>query len=122
MSLRAASNNTASASVNLTGKTASISSTSLLTGAAAGVYRATVDLITTAVGTAGTVTATITSNNGTMSPSQTTGALSLSATGELSATFTLYSAANQSINYSTTLAGATGSPQYAMRIRLEYLG
>jgi hypothetical protein len=122
MSLRAASSNSVGSAVNLTGKTASITATALASSVAAGIYRVTVDMVTTTAGSAGTVTATIASNNGTTAFNQTTNTLSLSATGELSTTFTLYSAANQNINYSTTVASATGSPQYAVRFRLEYLG
>ena len=110
-------------SVNLAGQTAAISATNLVTAAVAGLYEVTVDLIVTTVGTAGTVSGTIAGNNGSAAFSQTTGTASLTALGaEVSQTFTLYSAAGQNITYATTLAGATGTPQYAARIRVEYLG
>jgi hypothetical protein len=47
----------------------------------------------------------------------------LTAAGELSSQVgTFYCVASQNITYSTTVTGAAGSPQYALRIRLEPLG
>lgn len=116
-------NQAALSQVNLTGQTAAITATNLVASALAGMYRVTVDLIVTTVGTAGTLGATIASNNGVAAFSQASSTASLTALGaEVSQTFTLYSAAGQAITYATALAGATGTPAYAARFHVEYLG
>jgi hypothetical protein len=114
-----------SASVNRTGLNASITSTLLyaVPAGGAGLYRVTVDLVTTTAGTAGTVTGSVVSNNGSAAKTQVTGTTDLTALGnEVSTTFTLYSAASQNINYLTTVASVTGAPFYAARYRVEFLG
>jgi hypothetical protein len=109
--------------VTLAGQTASIGSTGMFTPGLSGVYSFVVDLVTTTAGTGGTVTASIITNNGSAAVTQTTSTVSLGTLGtEGSTTFTAYCAATQSMNYSTTVAGATGSPQYALRVRMEFLG
>lgn len=109
--------------VNLTGQTAAITSTAAFTPGLSGVYRFTVSVEVTTAGTAGTVTASVITNNGLASQTQTTPTASLTASGaEADSTFSAYCAAGQAINYSTTFAGATGAPQYALRIRAEYRG
>lgn len=111
------------APLNLTGQTTAITATTLFTPAIAGMYRVTVDGIVTTVGTAGTLAVTIASNNGVAALSQASATASLTALGaEVSTEFTLYSAAGQAITYATALAGATGTPQYALRIRTSFLG
>jgi hypothetical protein len=113
------------AKVNLTGQTTSISSTTLyaVPSGAAGLYRVSYSLIDTSVGAAGTLTATISWNNGTGTPSQTTSSLNLTSLGaEVSGNFTFYSAASQNISYSTTATSVVGSPTYSLYLRVEYLG
>lgn len=109
--------------VSLTAQAAAITATPVLSTAIAGMYRVTVDLIVTAVGTAGTAAVTIASNNGVAALSQTTGTASLTALGaEVSTEFSMYVGAGTSVTYATTLAGATGTPAYALRIRTSFLG
>ena len=111
------------ASVNALAQTASIGATTALAVTNAGVYRIVVDIVTTTAGSAGTVLATIATNNGSGSFSQSTSALSLTGLGnEGTATLEAYCAASTNIQYSTTVVGAVGGPQYALRIRVEYLG
>ena len=113
------------AQVNLTAQTASVASATLyaVPSSGAGFYLAIVDTICTTAGTAGTVSATIGWNNGSAAATAASGAMSLSTLGnETTQIFTVYSAAIQNITYSTTVSGAAGSPQYAVRIRLVYLG
>lgn len=112
------------AQINLTGQTAAITTTTLyaVPGTGAGLYRATISLIVTTVGTAGTITASLTNNNGTTSQTQTTSTLSVTTTGELTTTIECYSATSQNIQYNTTFNSVTGTPAYSLRIRLEYLG
>ena len=109
--------------VNLTAQTASISSTSAYSVPLSGTYRIIVDAVTTTAGTGGTVTVSVITNNGAGNVTQTTGTAALNTLGsEVSQTFTATVAAGQNINYSTTVTGASGSPQYSLRIRIEYLG
>lgn len=111
--------------VSLTARTASISTTTAITTptGGAGLYRVIVDMVVTTAGTAGTVTATITTNNGSASFAQTSSTLSLTTLGnELSVSFTARCGSATNIQYATTVSGATGSPQYSLNIRAEYLG
>lgn len=110
-------------SVSLTGQTAVITSTALFTPTVSGVFRVAVDGVVTTVGTAGTLAISLQSNNGVANFTQTTATASLTALGaETSTEFTFYAAAGQAVNYSTALAGATGTPAYALRIRASFLG
>ena len=114
------------AALNATAQTGSISTTTLYAvgASSSGMYRVNVDMLCTTAGTGGQVTATIAWNNGVTLASLTTGtALPLNQQGELFAQDgTFYSAGGQNITFSTSATGITGSPQYALRIRLEYLG
>jgi len=100
---------------------ATIINTRLIPGA--GLYRATVSLILTKAATAGTISATIGWNNGTLAQSGSTAALSTTAPigTEIDQSFLFFSAASQSITYLTTLSDVTGTPQYTLRVRLEYV-
>lgn len=113
------------AAVSSTGQTASISTTTTyaVPSGKAGFYRVSVDLITTTAGSAGTVSGSISWNNGSAGITTSVGPLSLATLGnEQSASFTFFSAASQNITYSTTVTGATGSPVYTILVRVEYLG
>jgi len=113
---------TLAGSASLTAQTASVASTPLFTAPVAGTYRATVTLITTAAGSAGTVDASIISNNGSAANTQTTATCSLATLGtELSQVVTFYSAAGQVVDYSTTVASAAGSPAYSVSVVVEQL-
>lgn len=134
----AAGNAASSASVplgtsNLTGQTASIGSTTLLTGhsASAGLYRVSVYMKTTTAGSGGDVVrATVGWNDGsaqTMNvPMLTTGGAGTNLDlGTLNAfvqgSIVVYAAASQNITYTTTVT-KTGSPQYEIHVRIEQLG
>jgi hypothetical protein len=109
-------------SASLSGQTASVTSTPMFTAPVAGTYRATVTLVTTAAGSAGTVDASIISNNGAASNTQTTATCSLATLGtEVSQSFTFVSAAGQAVDYSTTVASAAGSPAYSVSVVVEQL-
>ena len=117
---------------SLTGQTGSVGSTTLLTGttATAGMYRLSFYMKTTTAGTAGTVKATAAWNDGSAQtmdiPLMTTGGAAttvalntLNAFGQGSVV--VYAAASQNITYTTTVTGATGSPQYYIYVRIEKL-
>lgn len=113
--------------VTLTGQAAAIVKTTILNSRmipGAGLYRATVSLILTKAGTAGTISATIGWNNGTLEQSGTTAALlTMAPLGtEVDGSFLFFSAASQNITYLTTFTGVGGPPRYTVRVRLEYVG
>jgi hypothetical protein len=88
----------------------------------AGMYRVTVDLITTTAGAAGTVVATIGWNNGSAAQTQNSATLVLTILGnEVTMSTDLYSAVSQNITYAWTVVGLVGA-DFSVRIRLEYLG
>jgi hypothetical protein len=112
--------------VTLTGQTAGIGRTTIINSRlipGAGLYRATVSLILTKAGTAGTISATIGWNNGALAQSGSTTPLSVTAPlgTEVDGSVLFFSAASQNITYLTTFTGVGGSPQYTVRIRLEYV-
>lgn len=112
-------------SVTLLGQTASIGTTTLLAVGAggAGIYVVYADVIVTTAGTAGTVAVNVSWNNGTTSAGLNSTPFSLTAQGEQAALLgNFYSTSGQNITYSTSVVGATGSPQYAFRLRLQFLG
>ena len=125
------------ASVTLTGQLASIASTLLyaVPATGAGMYWVVVDLINTVAGTGGTVQATVQAvSNGTSVVNMISPNLSLSSNAEVGLTpgggsagfpggpVAFVSAASQNINYSVNVSGALGNPQYALRIRLFFIG
>jgi hypothetical protein len=115
-------------SVSLTERASAIGSTPLVVSTGvipgAGLYRATTAMILTRAGTAGTISTTLAWNNGVLAQSGTTATLSTTAPvgTEVDGSFLFYSAQNTPITYHTTFAGVTGSPQYSLRIRLEFVG
>lgn len=107
------------ATVVLTGQTGSISSTDLVTGQA-GLYQASVYLLNTTPGSAGTLNATISAFDGVNTRNYSPAAdISLSLGGNSSGSAILYSSGT--VSYATTVTGASGSPQYSIRISLEKL-
>lgn len=118
-----ANGTSAQPAVSLAAQTASVASTALFTAPSSGLYSVVVDLITTTAGSAGTVTASVVSNNGLANVTQTTSTCSLATLGtEVSQTFTFYAPAGQVVNYLTTVASAAGSPAYALRTNVKFLG
>ena len=118
---------------DLTAQTGSVAAVTLLTGTTTttGMYRVSCYLKCTTAGTAGTVKATVSFNDGTAQtldiPLLTTagvaGTLSLTTlNGFAQGSVVVYAAASQNITYTTTVTGATGSPQYTVRVRIERLG
>ena len=108
-------NDVTPAALNLTAQTASIVTTTLFTPAADGTYQVNVYCSCTTIGTAGTVTPTIGWRD-----DSTTQSLNLSSVGlTVQGTYVQQSIfvkckSGQPITYATTVAGATGSPQYSM--------
>ena len=105
---------------DLTGQTASIAQSSIYMPKQ-GFYRASIFIGVTTAATAGTISATIywTDDVGATSSVVISG-LSLVGTTRSSGSVVLYSNSS-SVDFSTTLAGIVGSPQYSVRVRLEYL-
>jgi hypothetical protein len=93
-------------------QTASIGSTNFVGSTASGLYTAVVVLQCTTAGTAGTVSATISWTDDAGATSQTIGPLSLTAKGRTNTVFAFRNLTGTP-TYSTTVTGATGSPQYA---------
>ena len=117
---------------SLTAQTGSIAAVTLLTGttSTAGMYRVSAYMKTTTAGTAGTVKATVAWNDGSAQtldvPLMTTaGAAATVPLNTLNAfgqgSVVVYAAASQNITYTTTVTGATGSPQYYIYVRIEKL-
>lgn len=113
------------ASLTLPPQSASIGQTTFVTVPVAGMYRLTVDIITTTAGTGGNASATITYNNGSTSSSTGVGGTAnlalLGSENNLSNNdLKFYSAASQPVQYAISNSGSTGL--YQLRLRLEYLG
>ena len=112
--------------LTLTGQTGSIAFAPFYltpTSNGAGLYRVSIDVIVTTAGSAGSVTASVVGSNGAGSYNTVaTPALNMHVLGEVSATGVLYLTNDVYAEYSTTVSGASGGPQYALRVRLEYLG
>lgn len=118
---------------DLTAQTGSIGAVTLLTGGAstAGMYRVSVYMVTTTAGTAlDVVKATVAWNDGAAQtldvPLLTTaGAATNLDLATLNAkaqgSVVVYAAASQNITYTTTVT-KTGTPQYAIHVRIEALG
>lgn len=89
----------------------------------AGVYRASVSLILTTAGTAGTISASIGCNNGITTVTQTSGTVTTTAAlgTEADATFVCFAGPATNITYATTFTGVTGAPAYTLRVRLEWV-
>lgn len=89
----------------------------------AGLYRANISLILTAAGTAGTISATLTCNNGVIATTQTTATITTTTTlgTEVDLAPVCFAGPATNLQYSTTFTGVTGTPAYTLRIRLEWL-
>ena len=111
--------------ISLVGQNAAIPLTNVFTAPsnAQGLYRITVEATTTQAGTGGAVTPTITWNNNYGQPSVNAPTLDLTGLGnEVSSIFNCYLFATDTVSYSTAVSGITGTPQYSLNIRIEYLG
>lgn len=114
------------ADLTLTAQSASIGATNLYTTTSSsqiGLYRVTVDVVVTTLGAAGSVLATINSNNNIVLFSQSTAAANIAIVGsEASSTFSCYvGVVGVGISYATTVTGGAGN-QYTLRIKVEFLG
>lgn len=114
------------ATLNLTGQAASIGSTPLyaVPSTGAGIYRINYYLDVSTAGVGGTLTVTFGWTDANSAESITSASVSLGGvTGDFTqGVITLYSKASVNITYLTTFTVGTGSPQYELRTRLEYLG
>jgi hypothetical protein len=107
--------------VGLTAQTATIGTTNITTTCPAGVFSLSYYLKTTTAGSAGTASLTLTWNDG-AAVSITTGTASLtstSSTGLVQGTQLIKCGSSTTVSYATTVAGATGSPQYSLDISIE---
>jgi hypothetical protein len=117
------------ATLNLTGQSAAITTANLYATTAAGIYRLSYYLYITTAGNSVNLTGTFgwTDDSGASANSvatgniacQTLGANSTTALGLGSVTF--YAANTTNITYATALSGAIGTGRYAVRVRLENL-
>jgi len=108
--------------VDATGQTSSIATTTAYTASLSGVYLIVVDMVCTTAGT-GSVNASIGWNNGSAGVSGSTGNMSLTVLGnESTQTYIAYVPAGQSITYGTTVNGTIGSATYSVRVRILYFG
>ena len=109
--------------VDLSAQTGSVTATNLFTPSANGLFRLSYYLTTTTAGSAGTVSVTFTWTDEAKAETFTSSTLSLSALGALApqAPLVIYAKTTAAIQYSTTVSGATGSPQYSLHIRVEAL-
>jgi hypothetical protein len=104
--------------IHLKTQTASIGATNIAATPVAGDYRICVHVQTTTAGSAGTVLGTVTWNNG-ASQTLATSTASLTTLGAEQSTCRDYTniLSTTAFAYSTTVAGATGSPQYSLDIQ-----
>ena len=105
---------------------ASIASTTIYTTSAVtqelGHFRVIITTLVTRVGTAGTVTATLNWNNGFAAQSVTGGVNNLTVLGgEALLSTPIFVGVGQTVSYSTSVVGATGSPAYQVYVKLEFM-
>ena len=109
----------------LTAQSASIAATPIKAGAAtlpAGLYRVNYYLNATTAGTAGTVTFSVTYTDDTTAQTQTSVAVNLNTVGAAAhGDMILYTAGGVDVQFVATVAGATGSPAYALTVQAERL-
>lgn len=99
---------------------ASLTAIALLVAPPPDMYAVDVYLDCGFAGAAGTVLATVSYMDSTGATSQVTGALVLTGVGRLSIRLTFYVASGD-ITFTTTVAGAVGSPTYNVTARAERL-
>lgn len=88
-----------------------------------GHWAAILTLITTTAGTGGTCTVTLTYNNGSAVQNVTSSSIALNTLGsEAQLVQSFYQGGGSNISYTTSVAAATGSPAYTLRIKLEFMG
>lgn len=106
-------------SLNRGGQTASIGSATWSTSPPAGMYQVDYHVSNLSAIAAGTVSLTIAFTDDVGATTRTTSNLSLTTTGRLTdnAPWVIY-VASGNITYSTTVTGASGTPNYAVRLRL----
>lgn len=115
-------NITPAPSVALTAQTGSISSTALVAAPiTTNLYQVSYYLNDTVAGTSGSVTLTITWNDG-ASQTFTSSTLNFGTLGAFVSGTLIVKATSGAINYSTTVTSPVGSPQYSVDIRVLPLG
>lgn len=108
-------------SVSLTGQTGAIGATTIYTPAATGMYRVSVYMVCTTAG-GGTLSATIKWTDVKQSQQASPAAnVNLANAGEASSGSIYINSTAVAITYETAIAGASGSPQYAIFIVCEHL-
>ena len=110
------------ATASLTGQTAAIGATTLFTPSAVGTYRVSVYQVITKVGTAGTLATVIGwSDNAQAQTSKPASDLNMTVLGVASSGVLFIQSTATAITYTTTIAGATGAPEYDLYLTLEML-
>lgn len=108
--------------IALTAQTASIAKVALWTPPESGQYRASVYHVCTKAGTGGTLDTTIYwTDDAQAQQINTATQINLNAKGNAATGITFIRATAADISYSTTVTGATGSPEYGVFIILERL-
>lgn len=108
------------AQANRTAQAATINTTTLFTPAADGIYRINVYASCTTAGSGGTATPVIGWRDDTTTQSLSLSAVNLTVQGSYSnQSITVKCKSGQPITYGCTVAGATGSPQYALYVNIE---
>ena len=108
--------------IALTAQTASISATNLIAApSSTGLYYIAYFLDTTTAGSAGTALLTMTWSDG-AAQSASTSTIALATLGSYVSGNLIVKATSGAIQYATTVAGATGSPQYSLDLRVIPLG
>ena len=107
-------------------QTASIAATSIQTNVPgilpAGLYRVTYYLNVTTAGTAGTVQLNLTYTDDAIAQTQHSASVSMTTLGNMAqGVFVFYTAGAVNVQYSTTVAGATGTPAYSLNLQAERL-
>lgn len=108
--------------IALTAQTATKALTTIVTPSVDGTYLLTLYCSCTTAGTAGTVTPALKWNDDTTVQTLNLSAVSLTTQGSyVSQTLFVKAKAGQTIQYSATVSGATGSPQYALYVNAKSL-
>ena len=118
------------AALDLTGQTGPIGSTTLyaVPATGAGMYRTSYYVYCSQAGSGGSVSMQIGWTNEVHTNLYDSSSIGLTPCGLTSLTDSVedsvpfYSVAGESITYATTMSASSGSPQYGLRIRVEYLG
>lgn len=111
--------------VNLTGQTAAIGATNIRPGgvlAPAGLYAIDGYFWISTAGTGGTITLTISWNNGSATHSPTIPQSANSLAGVTPIGYRLYTSGASDVTYAVSFAGVTGSPQFGLKFAMTRIG